>query len=222
MNFDLLIFDCDGTLVDSEYLNNLATVKILAQEGLPQYDLAYAFENFVGLRLTTILETIAHETGHVFPDTMSQRYTALVDKLTPQYLKPIDGAANFVAIAAPRMKICVASNGQRDNVLHSLEWTGVKKHFPDDHIFTAAQVENGKPAPDIFLLAAKTMGAEPSRCVVIEDSVPGVAGAFAAGMHIIGFVNAHQDIKLYGERLKAAGAEQVFSSFIHIKNYLFP
>lgn len=221
MNFDLLIFDCDGTLVDSEYLNNLATVKMLAQEGLPQYDLAYAFENFVGLRLTTILETIAHETGHVFPPDLSPRYTALVDELAPQYLKPIDGVLDCVAYAAARTKICVASNGQRDNVLHSLEWADIKKYFPDEHVFTAAQVENGKPAPDIFLLAAKTMGVEPSRCVVIEDSVPGVTGAFAAGMHTIGFVNAHQDMDLYGGRLKAAGAEHVFGSFIHIKNLLF-
>src|SRR5688572_275516 len=110
MNFDLIIFDCDGTLVDSEYLNNLATVKMLAEEGLPQYDLAYAFENFVGLRMANILEDITRETGHVFQGNMSERYAAMVDSLASEYLKPIDGVQDLVAAAAAHGKVCVASN----------------------------------------------------------------------------------------------------------------
>ncbi len=221
MNFDLLIFDCDGTLVDSEYLNNLATVQILAEEGLSQYDMDYAFEHFVGLRLKPILEDIERVTGHVFPPSFAERYVKRVEDLAPQYLKKIPGAEELVAKAAASKKICIASNGQRDNVLSSLEFVGLKKYFPDDHIFTAAQVKHGKPAPDLFLLAAHAMGVDVGQCVVIEDSIPGVCGAVAAGIRTYGFVSAHQDPETYGERLLQAGATSVFTSLIHIRQALF-
>jgi HAD superfamily hydrolase (TIGR01509 family) len=220
LNFDLLIFDCDGTLVDSEYLNNLATIEILAEEGLSQYDMDYAMEHFVGLRLKLIFENIEKETGHKFGPDLAARYVARVEKLAPQYLKKIPHAEELVATAAARGKICVASNGQRDNVISSLEFTGVKKYFPDENIFTAVDVKNGKPAPDLFLYAAKKIGAEPARCVVIEDSIPGVTGAHAAGMKVLGFANEHQSPEEYERRLKKAGATEVFTSLIHIKDRL--
>lgn len=222
MSFDLVIFDCDGTLVDSEYLNNLATIEILHEEGLTQYDLDYAFAHFVGQRLKIILENITNETGHIFPANLAARYIARVDALTPQYLKPIPGANELVQAAVKAgKKICVASNGQRENVLHSLTATGLKSFFPDKDIFTASDVKNGKPAPDIFLLAATKLGSAPPRAVVIEDSVPGVTGAAAAGIKTYGFVSHHQDAELYAERLLQAGAHSVFTSLTHIKHALF-
>ncbi len=221
MNFDLLIFDCDGTLVDSEYLNNLATVQVLAEEGLTQYDMKYAFEHFVGLRVKLILEDIEKQTGHVFPPDFAERYVKRVEELTDEHLKKMPGAEELVAKAAASKKICVASNGQRDNVLSSLEFTGLKQYFPDDHIFTAVQVKNGKPAPDLFLLAAATMGVDVGKCVVVEDSVAGVTGAVAAGIKTYGFVSSHQDPESYGERLLMAGATSVFTSLIHIRQALF-
>jgi HAD superfamily hydrolase (TIGR01509 family) len=221
MNFDLLIFDCDGTLVDSEYLNNLALVQLLAEEGLSQYDMDYAFEHFVGLRVTPILEKIAEETGHVFPPAFGTHYVKRVEELAPQYLKKIPGAEEIVSLAATKMKICVASNGHRENVLSSLEFVGLKKFFPDSHIFTFTDVKNGKPAPDIFLHAAKQMGVDVSRCVVVEDSIPGVTAAVAAAIKTYGFVSSHQDPESYGERLLMAGAESVFTSLIHIRQALF-
>lgn len=219
-NFDLIIFDCDGTLVDSEYLNNLATIQILHEEGLAHYDMDYAFAHFVGLRLTAILAQIERDTGHTFPPDIGPRYVRRAEDLMPEYLKPIAGAEELVKAAAGRAKICVASNGQRDNVVSSLEKTGLKKYFPDDDIFTAAQVENGKPAPDLFLFAAKRMNAAPARCAVIEDSIPGVTGAQAAGMKVFGFVNEHQNLSGYGARLKTAGAAEVFLSLAALQKYL--
>ena len=221
MNFDLVIFDCDGTLVDSEYLNNLAIVQLLAEEGLSQYDMDYAFEHFVGLRVKPILDDIEKETGHIFPPMFSDRYVKRVEALAPQYLKKIVGAEELVIKAGESKKICVASNGQRDNVISSLEFVGLKKFFPDEHIFTAIQVKNGKPAPDLFLHTAKIMGTDVSKCVVVEDSVAGVTGAVAAGIKTYGFVSSHQDPESYGERLLMAGATSVFTSLVHIRQALF-
>ncbi len=221
MNFDLLIFDCDGTLVDSEYLNNLAVVQLLAEEGLSQYDMDYAFEHFVGLRIKPILDEIAVKTGHTFRHDFAERYVRRVEDLAPEYLKKIPGAEELVAWAAQTKKICVASNGQRDNVITSLEFVGLKKFFPDDHVFTAVQVKHGKPAPDLFLLAAATMGVDVGKCMVVEDSIPGVTASVAAGIRTYGFVSSHQDPESYGERLLMAGAESVFTSLIHIRQALF-
>lgn len=221
MNFDLVIFDCDGTLVDSEYLNNLAIVQLLAEEGLSQYDMDYAFANFVGLRVKPILDDIEKVTGHVFPPMFSDRYVKRVESLATQYLKKIPGAEELVAKAQESKKICVASNGQRDNVISSLEFVDLKKFFPDDHIFTAVQVKNGKPAPDLFLHTAKTMGVDVSKCVVVEDSVAGVTAAVAAGIKTYGFVSSHQEPESYGEKLLMAGAESVFTSLVHIRQALF-
>lgn len=215
MKFNLTIFDCDGTLVDSEYLNNLALVRIMAEEGLPQYDMDYAMVHFVGQRLTRIINDITRDTGHIFPPTMSDRYVAGTLALMPEYLKPIKDVEQLVRAAAACGPICVASNGQREGVVKSLEMTNLKKYFADEHIFTAVEVPNGKPAPDLFLHAARKMGVTPSRCVVIEDSIPGVTAGAAAGMHVIGF--AH-DAPGYAESLKKAGAHAVFDSLIHIKN----
>jgi HAD superfamily hydrolase (TIGR01509 family) len=218
---EMLIFDCDGTLVDSEYLNNLATLELLKEEGLTQFDMDYAFTHFVGLRLKFILSEISKLTGHVFPNTMSERYVALVEKMAPQYMKTIPGAEELVSAAAKKMKICVASNGQRDNVISSLERAGLKKYFPDDHIFSGVMVERPKPAPDLFLMAAEKMGATPQNCIVIEDSVAGVTGAVAAKMHTLGFVGTHTDQEAYSNRLKQAGAAEIFASLIHIRERLF-
>ncbi len=220
-DFDLLIFDCDGTLVDSEYLNNYATIQLLHGEGLKQYDMDYAFEHFVGLRLKHILDGISKETGHVFPADIIERYIALVEKLAPGQMKTIPGVIELVAAASKRVKICVVSNGQRDNVISSLEMAGVKKYFEESYIFTGLMAPNSKPAPDLFLLAAERLNAQTNKCIVIEDSVAGVTGAVAAGMKTFGFVGTHTDQKSYAEKLKRAGAAEIFTSLIHIKERLF-
>ncbi len=219
--YDLVIFDCDGTLVDSEYMNNLATLQLLHAEGLTQYDMDYAFANFVGLRLKHILATISRDTGHVFPADASERYVELVETLAPQHLKKLPGAEELVSEASKHGKICVASNGQRDNVISALEMAGLKKYFEDTYIFTGLQVKNAKPAPDLFFLAAETMNAQIDKCIVIEDSVAGVTGAKAADMYVIGFTGAHIDQNTCAQKLKSAGAAEIFTSLIHIRNRLF-
>lgn len=219
--FDLIIFDCDGTLVDSEYLNNLATVELLAAQGLMQYDMDYAFAHFVGIKFSTILKNITAETGHVFPHDMRERYIERAMALVPDYLKPITGADEMVASARMQGKIAVASNGQRDNVLFTLEKTGLLHHFDQNYIFTFSDVKNAKPAPDIFLLAAERLGIAPEDTLVIEDSVVGVTAGAAAGMTVYGFTGTHHNPGPYGEKLENAGATKVYTSFIHMRRDLF-
>jgi HAD superfamily hydrolase (TIGR01509 family) len=221
MDFDLLIFDCDGTLVDSEYVNNLATIQILHEHGLTQYTMEYAFAHFVGMRTSTIVQQIEAETGYRFPADLNYALVKRVEELSPQYLKKIPHAFEVVQTALQYVRTCVASNGYRDTVISSLVRTDLKPFFPDEHIFTAVQVAQGKPAPDLFLFAAEKMGVPPERCVVIEDSIPGVTAGAAAGMRVLGYCNDQHLAGGYADRLKKAGAEDVFSSLIHIQNQLF-
>ncbi len=220
-SFDLIIFDCDGTLVDTEYPNNLASVQLLAEQGLPQYDMDYALEHFVGVRFNEILQSITAETGHVFPEGFRQKYVQRARNLLPTHYKTIEGAKELVKTAKENTKICVASNGQRDNVFYSLELAGLKEHFPEEHIFTGLSAPNPKPAPDIFLLAAKELGAAPEKCLVIEDSKGGVSAGLAAGMTTYGFTGTHHAPDIHARALKACGAHETYTSLIHIHKGLF-
>src|SRR5262249_60230426 len=122
-------------------------------------------------------------------------------------LKAIAGvAAAIAAIEAPK---CVASSGTPEKIRHGLECAGLFDLL-SPHIFSATQVERGKPAPDLFLFAALKMGAAPERCLVIEDSVAGVTGAVAAGMIVLGFHGGSHCLPGHADRLRAAGATLVF------------
>ena len=218
--YPLIIFDCDGTLVDSEYLNNLATCELLTEQGLPQYDLAYSYENFIGMKFAQILKNITAETGHVFPPDFSGRYIARAMELIPTHLKTIDGAADLVRTAKEHCKIAIASNGQRDNVIFSLQKCGLLDYF-DGHILTGTDVKNAKPAPDIFLQMAKKMGENPADCLVIEDSVTGATGGLAAGMDVYGFTGAHEHPLTYAKKLKNAGVTKIYTSLVVMRQDLF-
>lgn len=221
MNFDLIIFDCDGTLVDTEYLNNLALAEILAEEGLPQFDIAYVTAHFPGLKLSTCLEHIRKITGYEFPLDMSLRYTTRAADLLPTHFRMIDGAEDLVRTAKDRLKICVGSNGQRENVLASLSLASLKPYFPDEDIFTSVQVAHPKPAPDLFLWAAAKMGAAPQRTLVIEDTVAGTTAGASAGMTVWGFTGLHKDEAHQASLLKEAGAAETRHSLIDIRQALF-
>lgn len=221
MHTKLTIFDCDGTLVDSEYLNNLATIEILHEQGLLQYDMQYAYQHFVGRKLSAIMADISRDTGHIFlPDT-SARYVARAAALLPTLLKPVPGARELVIRAAECGGICVASNGERANVIESLRLCGLKDFFVDKSIYTAIEVQNPKPAPDLFLHAARLMGVDPANTAVIEDSVVGVTAGVAAGMHVIGFTGTHHDPAAHENALRKAGAHEISSNLIHIRDRLF-
>jgi HAD superfamily hydrolase (TIGR01509 family) len=217
--FDLIIFDCDGTLTDSEKANNQATLDVLADIGI-HYTMDHALKNWVGTTLTSIMLSVQMETGQTLPDDIIARCVRRTAELQGDGMAPVDGAPELVAAAKEKFPICVASNGERSNVIGSLKLCGLLGYFHEDHIFTKIQVKNPKPYPDLFLFAAAQMGFNPERCLVIEDSGAGVRAGVAAGMTTWGFSGSSHNPAKQAETLKAAGAHQVFDRLIHIKEKL--
>ena len=209
--FDALIFDCDGVLVDSEVIAIHCEREILAGWGLD-----YAFETFVqrfvGLHNRDFHNAIAADAqaaGLVLPDDFRTALHANHWKRFEAELKAIAGVMDVVA-AFPGLQ-AVASSSEADKLVRKLELTGLHDTFAP-HVYSSDLVANGKPAPDLFLLAADRIGARPDTCLVIEDSVNGVKAALAAGMTTWGFTGGgHADVGLAG-RLTDAGAHGVFAS----------
>lgn len=217
MPFSLILFDCDGTLVDSEYLNNFAVLETLKEFGVSDFDMDYALTYFVGLRFSKILSLASEATGATFPENTRDVYLGKVRTLAPLYMKEIEGAKDVVREATTRAKACVVSNGEHNNVVNALRNVGVLEFFDPAHIYTGLMAENPKPAPDLFLLAAERMGVAPAQTLVIEDSVAGVAAGVAAGMEVWGFCGTHHDAAVHEARLREIGAAHVFHHMDDLK-----
>jgi HAD superfamily hydrolase (TIGR01509 family) len=179
----LVIFDCDGVLVDSEPLSMRVLLGTIAEAGAV-IDVAQGYESFLGKSLATVTEILRTDYGvdlgrHAL-DRMRERLYALFRR----ELRPIPGIAE--TLAAMPVPFCVASSSQLERIRLSLEVTGLRPYF-GDHIFSASMVSQGKPAPDLFLHAAREMRIEPARCIVIEDSPAGIAAAKCAQMRVFAF-----------------------------------
>ena len=182
-SLDLVIFDCDGVLVDSEPIFSQVHAEILSECG---YKITPEIlgERFCGISDAEMLAAIEREWGKSLPADYRDRVAAVADASCEAMLTAFPGIhATLDQMPAP---ICVASSGTPERIRKSLGLTGLLGCF-EPHVFSAAMVARGKPAPDLFLFAARAMGADPARCVVIEDSVPGVRAAVSAGMAAIGF-----------------------------------
>ncbi|HWP16988.1 MAG TPA: HAD family hydrolase [Xanthobacteraceae bacterium] len=201
----LLIFDCDGVLVDSEVIAHQTLLDSIAPLGLTM-SLQEAFAVFSGRSLKDTLAIVEQRLGRPLPADFLEQSRKLLFERFRQSLKPVAGVAE--AIAALPYARCVASSSSFDRLRLALDVTGLAPVFGED-VFSATQVERGKPAPDLFLFAAKQMGARPARCIVIEDSSLGVEAGRAAGMRVIGFAGASHATDALTDRLSAAGADRV-------------
>jgi len=200
--YDLIIFDCDGVLVDSEALACVVHADVLTEYGYT-ITAAQVHERFLGRSAREARLEVEGELGRVLPDTYTAQLRATIDRVFGEKLAPVPHIAETLGRLS--QKICVASSGTPTRIRSSLGTTGLIGHF-DPHLYSAMQVAHGKPAPDLFLFAAAQMTTPPSRCLVIEDSVPGVTGASAAGMTVIGFTGGSHCRPGDGDRLRAAGA----------------
>ncbi|HJU16718.1 MAG TPA: HAD family hydrolase, partial [Stellaceae bacterium] len=207
MTWDLIIFDCDGVLVDSEPLVNRAHAETLAACGY-QIAVDALLERFCGISDADMLATIAREWGRPLPAAYAADVAARIARDYRVALKPIPGVAE--ALARLAFPVCVASSSVPAQLRLGLEVAGLIGHF-DSHLFSAAMVARGKPAPDLFLYAAERMGAAPHRCLVVEDSPAGIAAARAAGMTAFGFCGGSHCRPGHGERLLAGGAARVIA-----------
>lgn len=204
---DLIIFDCDGVLVDSELLSCRCLSEVLAEFGIALGE-ERALELFLG-RSTNAIEHHYRELGQIVPDGFLPRLKSQVLTTFAASLQPIPGIAGVISdLSVP---FCVASSSDMDRVALSLDVTGLRAHF-GERIYTAQMVRHGKPAPDLFLLAAEKMGVQPARTLVIEDSVSGVKAGKAAGMTVWGFVGgSHYRTRDGRVILSGAGADRVFA-----------
>jgi HAD superfamily hydrolase (TIGR01509 family) len=182
---DLVIFDCDGVLVDSERLSVRIESQLLDEMGWSITE-AEVLDRFVGRSDAHMLSVIEEQLGRPVPEFLPiyrERLFAAIDR----ELEPVPGVVDALdRIERRGLATCVASSGTHDKMSRTLGRTGLLERF-DGRIFSATQVERGKPAPDLFVLAARSMGVEPARCVVVEDSRAGVAAARSAGMRSVGY-----------------------------------
>lgn len=203
----LVVFDCDGVLVDSEEISNSVLARMLAELGLPTTT-AQSRREHQGMLLRDIAARTEARLGHELPVGWVERYERERDERFAVALKPVPGAQALVERCLQAgLDVCVASQGSLAKTDRSLALTGLERLFSPAARFSAQQVERGKPDPDLFLHAARTMRAEPSMCTVIEDTPSGVTAGVRAGMRVLGYA-ADAD----AGALRAAGAQRTLDS----------
>jgi HAD superfamily hydrolase (TIGR01509 family) len=193
--FDLVMFDCDGVLVDSERISVRIDVRVLGELGWPMSE-AEVVERFVGRSESYMVGEIERHLGHPLGDGWEDGFQHLYREAFEAELEPVAGVTD--ALDAIDLATCVASSSSHERLERTLALTGLLEHFRG-RIFSADDVVNGKPAPDLFLHAAAAMGVPPARCAVVEDSVFGVEAARAAGMHTFAYAGGLTSAgRLYG------------------------
>jgi HAD superfamily hydrolase (TIGR01509 family) len=180
---ELVVFDCDGVLVDSERIAVRVEARFLAELGWPLSE-AEVVERFMGRTAEFMDDAVEAQLGSRLPDDWKDQFQRRYAEAFAAELGPVDGVTEALdQIAVPT---CVASSGSHDKLRFTLGHTGLYQRF-EGRIFSGYEVANGKPAPDLFLHAAASMGADPGRCAVVEDSHYGVLAARAAGMRVFGY-----------------------------------
>jgi HAD superfamily hydrolase (TIGR01509 family) len=210
--FKLVIFDCDGVLVDSEPIINRAHAQVLTACGYPITE-EVLVERFCGMSDPEMLEIIEREWGCALPASYAERVGLMIQAGFRQSLAPIDGVAE--ALDSLALPICVASSSSLAQIRQKLKITGLLGRF-GEHLFSATMVARGKPAPDLFLYAARNLTTAPDRCLVIEDSPAGIDAALAAGMTAIGFAGGSHCGPEHGARLQKHGAALVIHDMLEL------
>lgn len=202
---DLVIFDCDGVLIDSELIACSAEAKALSEIGYTTTK-EEVVERFTGMPSEAMYEIIERELGHALPRDFADRVKRDIMERYRTELRAIDGAKEVLSsLEAPT---CVASSSNPAKLALGLVETGLYELlYP--HIFSTALVNKGKPNPDLFLFAAKKLNVDASKCIVVEDSIAGVTAGRRAGMKVIGFVGGAHCGPNHSEKLYQAGAETV-------------
>jgi HAD superfamily hydrolase (TIGR01509 family) len=204
----LLIFDCDGVLVDSEVLAHDTLREMMASLGRPM-TLDEAVREFAGGSLADTIATVGRLLGRPLPPDIGEHFGQLLLERFRRELKPMPGVRD--AILALPFSRAVASSSTPERLRLSLEVTRLAPLF-GEHVFSAVQVARGKPAPDLYLLTARTLGEPPERCIVIEDTTRGVAAGHAAGARVIGFAGGGHATPALADDLARAGAEVVITA----------
>lgn len=203
--FDLLISDCDGVLIDSEIVAHHVLVEMVG-EALPGVDVEALMHGKHGLLTEVLLAEIAAATGWQVPEGFRKTLITRIREDVRRNAVTIPDVA--AALAAIPLRKALVSNSGRPQIDHAVARGKLEPYF-EDRIFSADLAPRPKPFPDVYLLAAKTLGVEPSRCVVIEDSIPGATAGLAAGMTVIGFTGASHISADHAGKLRALGVHAI-------------
>ncbi|MEU6681177.1 HAD family hydrolase [Streptomyces sp. NPDC046925] len=187
MRYDLVIFDNDGVLVDSEPLSNTILAAYLTELGHPTtYE--DSLRDYMGAAVHRVHDLVLERSGQRLPADFDEAFHARVFAAFERELEPVAGAVDVLEkLVAGGVPYCLASSGSHERIRVGHRRTGLDRWFDDERIFSSEDVGRGKPAPDLFLYAAERMGVAPGKCVVVEDSPLGVQAALAAGMDVLGF-----------------------------------
>ena len=212
----LVVFDCDGVLFDSEPIASRVLAEALTAAGYPVTPEACR-QRFTGFSTPAIVAMVEADRGRPLPDGFEERLRRQDRAAFSAELEPVSGVA--AALGRIPLAKCVASSGSLEKIRHSLALTGLLSHF-EPHLFSTHMVATGKPAPDVFLLAAARMGVPPNACAAVEDSVAGVEAARAAGMMVLGFAGASHAGADHAGMLARAGADAVFGDMAELPGLL--
>ncbi|MER7682448.1 HAD family hydrolase [Streptomyces sp. NPDC096934] len=198
MRYDLVIFDNDGVLVDSEPISNGILAAYLTELGHPtSYE--DSVRDYMGSAMHRVHDLVQERTGQRLPDDFDDVFHARVFAAFARELRPVAGAVQVLEkLTADGVPYCVASSGSHERIRVGHRTTGLDRWFDEGRVFSSQDVGKGKPAPDLFLHAAERMGVPPRRCVVVEDSPLGVRAANAAGMDVYGFTAMTPAARLTG------------------------
>ncbi len=218
---ELIIFDCDGVLIDSEMLVCTMVSEELTQLGYPITPVEVV-ERYAGRPEREILAQIAADWGKPVPAVYREAMTRRIHAAFTSELEPVPGVA--ATLARIRLPICVASSSGPEKLRMGLQFVGLYGYFAPSggaaNVVSAAYVAHGKPAPDVFIYAAGSMRTPVEHCLVIEDSLPGVRAARAAGMRVFGFTGGSHCLPGHAERLLEAGAERVLGAMEELESAL--
>ncbi|MEQ8357147.1 MAG: HAD family hydrolase [Kiloniellaceae bacterium] len=213
----LVIFDCDGVLVDSEPLSIRILMRLLSECGV-ELSAEEASEAFLGKSLASVCESLRRDHGVDVDDLALERMRQRLYQTIRQELQPISGIADTLERLG--RQACVASSSQPERIRLSLEVAGLSRFF-GGNVFSATMVARGKPAPDLFLHAARQMHVAPGQCMVIEDSPAGVTAALEAGMGVCGFVGgSHARTAAHRQKLAALKPKAVFEDMRQLPGLL--
>ncbi len=213
--YDLVIFDCDGTLVDTEVITAEILVKMMKEIGIPMTH-EECEQHFIGKNMLAITTHIQGQLpiGTAFdPSAFEKDYRQRMKIKCEESLVPLPGAIDLV-FSVP-CDICIASNGPREKMKVTLSITGLDAYFPEEKVFSAYDRQIWKPDPDLFIAAAEKSKIAPEKCLVIEDTIHGVIAAQKAGMDVVA-VNAHN----HKEEIESSQTP-MFDDLFQVKAYLF-
>lgn len=219
MEFDAILFDCDGTLIDSEPICNQILAELITAAGAPM-TADECMHAFIGTNLTYVHQWVREQKGLTLAAEFNDRCRAMVRERCVTDLKEMPGAkAVMERLAGTALKRAVVSNSGLDYLRYTLGLTHLLPLL-EPHVYSAHQVARPKPAPDVYLFAATSLGVAPGRCLVVEDTWAGVTAAAAAGARVAALASGPHATEGYVSRLREAGAGWVVQSLTQVMDIL--